>query len=63
MVSQLRCNLSPLTPDDWSPEIITKDCASLLQPLKSQHISAFISYCQLAVTGACRFRFGDSGLS
>ncbi|KAK7582067.1 hypothetical protein V3481_014135 [Fusarium oxysporum f. sp. vasinfectum] len=50
VVSQLRCNLSPLTPDDWSPEIITEDCASLLQPLKNQHISAFISYCQLAVT-------------
>ncbi|KAM5359977.1 hypothetical protein ACJZ2D_014071 [Fusarium nematophilum] len=53
LVSQLKCNLTPLTPQDWEPETIPDGCDSLLKPLKSQQISAFISYCQLAVTGAC----------
>ncbi|KAM5347641.1 hypothetical protein ACJ41O_007465 [Fusarium nematophilum] len=50
LVSQLKCNLTPLTPQDWEPETIPDGCDSLLKPLKSQQISAFISYCQLAVT-------------
>lgn len=52
LVSQLKCNLTPLTLQDWEPETIPEDCASLLKPLKSQQMSAFISFCQLAVTGA-----------
>ncbi|RSL82428.1 hypothetical protein CEP51_005176 [Fusarium floridanum] len=50
LVSQLKCNLTLLTPQDWEPEIIPEDCSSLLKPLKSQQMSAFISSCQLAVT-------------
>ncbi|KAH7127316.1 fungal-specific transcription factor domain-containing protein [Dactylonectria macrodidyma] len=50
LVSQLKCNITPLTAQDWDAENIPEDFTSILKPVTNRQISAFISYCQLAVT-------------
>ncbi|KAH7109789.1 hypothetical protein EDB81DRAFT_769079 [Dactylonectria macrodidyma] len=50
-LSQLDCTIIPLTEQDWEVEDIPENLKSLLKPITSRQRLAFISYCDLAVTG------------
>ncbi|KAH6985125.1 fungal-specific transcription factor domain-containing protein [Ilyonectria destructans] len=52
LLSQLDCTIIPLTEQDWEVEDIPENLKSLLKPITSRQRLAFISYCDLAVTGS-----------
>ncbi|KAH6985200.1 hypothetical protein EDB80DRAFT_733532 [Ilyonectria destructans] len=61
VLSQLDCTITPLTEQDWDVEDIPENLKSLLKPITNRQRLAFISYCDLAVTGSqCLYVVADN---